>query len=941
MKTKRYTYARLLLLCLLFFPFSLSLHAQQVAKSFTAPDGTFLGFYEFKPANYNDNPTKKYPLIIFLHGIGERGDGSFELPYLNWQGLPKLLNEGATMTFTNPNTGEKETFLVLSPQLPKWKGAWENVYVDEMLKYAKTNLRVDTNKIFLTGLSLGGGGVWAYANTSVAHAAKFAAIAPICGVCYYNYGTLCTTIGTANIGVWGFTNADDGVVSPLCTTQACDALAVCNPAKVKKTVYPWGGHDSWTKAYDTGHTIQTGMNLYEWFLANSKTNLNPAPNQAPIANAGTNISITLPVNTVTLNGNASSDPDGSISTYNWTKESGPVQYSFVNAAASSTAVNNLTEGIYSFRLTVTDNKGAVAAATVQVTVNAAPPPPNQNPVANAGSAISITLPVNSTTLNGTASDPDGMISIYYWTKISGPTQFNIVNPAAVTTVLNNLVEGVYSFKLTVTDNNGATASSTVQVTVYPAPPPANQSPVANAGTGMIITLPVNSVTLNGTGSFDPDGSINTFNWTKISGPTQYNIVNSGSSTTTVSNLIEGVYSFRLTVTDDKGSSASATVQVTVNAAAPPQNQPPVARTGAATTITLPVNAVPLNGSSSSDPDGTIAVYNWSKLSGPSQFTIANPLAANTEVSNLLEGVYVFRLTVTDNLSATGSASVTVTVLPGINIAPVAKAGDDRSIIFPAGLITLDGSGSYDPDGQVAAYSWKMISGTGSVTILNSSTAKPGIQGLLIGDYIFQLTVTDNAGASSVDDIKISVTAGQNKKPKADAGKNGSVTLPASSSILDGSLSADEDGMITSYSWRQLSGPSAAVFADKAKKTTEVSQLVEGEYVFILSVADDKGLAATDSVSLVVINNFRVTQYLNLYPNPVRSILNVRYIFDRSGEVRLTIYNKEGIAVKSMKVEKKGMMMDMSIDVTDFKVGFYYLELKFADGKTAIKQFLKR
>src|SRR5688500_18668577 len=286
MKTKSYACGRLLLLCLLIFPLSFSLSAQQVAKSFTATNGTFLGFYEFKPAGYNDNPNKKYPLIIFLHGIGERGDGTSELPYLTWQGIPNLISRGATMEFTNPNTGQKESFLVLSPQLPKSIGDWQNVYVDEMLTYAKANLQGNLDKIYLTGLSLGGGGVWHYANTSVENAKQFAAIAPICGVCYYNYGTLCTTIGASNVAVWGFTNADDNIVAPVCTIQALDALSVCNPSKIKKTVYPNGGHDSWTKAYDTGHAIQTDKNLYEWFLSNAKPGVAPSPNQYPVAKAG-------------------------------------------------------------------------------------------------------------------------------------------------------------------------------------------------------------------------------------------------------------------------------------------------------------------------------------------------------------------------------------------------------------------------------------------------------------------------------------------------------------------------------------------------------------------------------------------------------------------------------------------------------------------------------
>src|SRR5437868_8670192 len=123
--------------------------AQQVARSLTAANGQFVGFYEFRPADYNSNPTAKFPLIIFLHGIGERGDGMAGLPNMVNVGIPGYINRGATMRFTV--NGQTQTFLVLSPQLSSQYGSWQNFYVDEMLNYAKNNLRVDLNHVYLTG----------------------------------------------------------------------------------------------------------------------------------------------------------------------------------------------------------------------------------------------------------------------------------------------------------------------------------------------------------------------------------------------------------------------------------------------------------------------------------------------------------------------------------------------------------------------------------------------------------------------------------------------------------------------------------------------------------------------------------------------------------------------------------------------------------------------
>ena len=234
-------------------------------------------------------------------------------------------------------------------------------------------------------------------------------------------------------------------------------------------------------------------------------------------------------------------------------------------------------------LKVTDNNGASSQDDVKVTVN---PKPIVAPVAKAGSDITITLPVNTVTLNGSSSsDEDGTIRTYLWTKLSGPAA-TIETASGASTAVNNLVEGTYTFKLRVTDNDGAYGEDVVIVRVNAA---LNIVPVAQAGNDITITLPVNRTSLSGVSSIDADGSIVSYAWAKLSGPSQFILADADASFTSVTNLVEGTYTFRLVVTDNKGATDADTIIVKVNAAPPPPNVAPIAQAGVNKTITLPVN----------------------------------------------------------------------------------------------------------------------------------------------------------------------------------------------------------------------------------------------------------------------------------------------------------------------------------------------------------------
>ena len=189
---------------------------------------------------------------------------------------------------------------------------------------------------------------------------------------------------------------------------------------------------------------------------------------------------------------------------------------------------------------------------------------NQSPSANAGSDQTITLPTSAVYLSGSGSDPDGSISAYKWTQISGPASATITSSTAASTNITGLIQGTYQFQLQVTDNVGATATDNVQVIVNPLTLVGNSLPTANAGSDQTINLPTSTINLSGSGT-DTDGSISAYAWTQISGPSSGTISSATSASTSVTGLVQGVYQFQLQVTDNSGATVTDVVQITVNA----------------------------------------------------------------------------------------------------------------------------------------------------------------------------------------------------------------------------------------------------------------------------------------------------------------------------------------------------------------------------------------
>ncbi len=783
------------------------LHAQNQTAKLTPVSQ--IGYYEYLPPDYFTN-SNNYPIVIFFHGMGERGNGTTEINKVSNIGPPKFVKNGY-----------KFPFILISPQLKTSFGNWPTWYMDEVVEHVRSYLRVDPSRIYITGLSLGGGGAWEYGYT---FPQKVAALVPVCGG--YNTTSKACILANNNIPIWASHGDKDTVVPMSRTVNMVNAIKACvpaiNPTPIL-TIYPNVAHNAWDYAYRTDNSLHT-PNVYEWMMGFTKGGVS--------VSAGLDVTLNLPTNSTTISAIASTS-SGTITSYAWTKVSGPA-VTITNASSNIVSLSGMVAGIYTFRITATNSLGQTNTDDVKVNVISG----NQNPVANAGADKTITLP-SFLTLNGTGSDPDGTITSYVWIQLSGPT-ITLGAQNAASLILNNLVPGIFVFSFTVTDNNGATATDLITVTINGAA--TNQNPVANAGVDKTLNLPTNSTTLTGSGS-DPDGTIATYSWSKVSGPAA-TLTNANTATLSLSGLIAGSYVFRLTVTDNNGASANDQATVTVIAA----NQAPIANAGSAITITLPTNSTNIVGSGT-DADGSIATYAWTQVAGPNTASLTNSTLPTLTASNLIQGVYTFRLTVTDNLGATGFANVTVTVNAApVNSAPTANAGTDQTITLPTNSLVIAGSGN-DSDGSISTYLWTKSSGP-SATLTNQSTTTLTASNLVAGTYVFRLTVTDNLGATGFDNITVTVQpAAVNQSPLVDAGPDFSLTLPTNSTDIFASAS-DPDGTINTYLWTKVSGP-AATLSGAGTTTLSVTGMVAGNYIFRLTVTDNLGATANDDVNVTV------------------------------------------------------------------------------------------
>ncbi|SDG91418.1 LamG-like jellyroll fold domain-containing protein [Chitinophaga filiformis] len=379
---------RCLTFCILLSSLTTFVNAQVIAKKVTASTGQVVPFLQSKPSTHDASlPTRKYPLIIFLHGGGALQSNDTSLlpgaPVWNLTGWGPMREVGWQNNNLRATWNNKtDTFIVLQPLGPTTT-TWPTAYIDAMVKYGIDSLKVDTCKIYLSGHSWGGAGVFNYLNSSSANAKKLAAVVPISA-----WNTALNSTGAANVSaaklpVWAFHAYDDVTTSRDTTINSINRLNAVNPqVKPLLTIWPAGTvtphpHNTAPEYVFSIHAypfLEDGvLNIYEWFLGQNKC---LAVNTLPVAHAGNDTTISASSGTATLNGSTSTDADGTIVRYVWKKYSGPAGGSIAtpSGTGSSTTVSGLTTaGIYKYQLSVVDDRAAIARDSMTVTVTSGSP----------------------------------------------------------------------------------------------------------------------------------------------------------------------------------------------------------------------------------------------------------------------------------------------------------------------------------------------------------------------------------------------------------------------------------------------------------------------------------------------------------------------------------------------------------------------------------------
>lgn len=546
-------------------------------------------------------------------------------------------------------------------------------------------------------------------------------------------------------------------------------------------------------------------------------------NSAPVANAGPDQTGQV-ATTLTLDGSASSDVDGNSLVYQWSVTFAPSgsTAALVNPTTVNPTLTLDKFGTYVVQLVVNDGTKNSAPDTMTISTLNSPPVADAGP--NKSGYVGETV-----TLDGSGShDVDGNPLTYQWSLAAKPTgsAATLLNPTTTMPSLTIDRAGTYSAQLIVNDGIASSdPADTATISTLNSTPVANAGPDQSGTVGMVIRL-------DGSASSDDDGDPLTYQWSLTTKPAGSTAMLLNPTTAMPSFTLDkaGIYIVQLIVNDGSVDGTPNTVTIST------LNSPPVANAG-------PDNSghvgetVTLDGSGSSDVDGDLLTYRWALTAQPpgSTTTLSDPGAVQPTFVIDKPGTYTAQLIVDDGTVDSDPATVSISTT---NSKPVANPGPAQHGVVGA-IISLDGTGSSDVDGDPLTYRWALVSQpTDSVAILfNATTAYPSFALDRAGSYTLQLIMND--GHVDSDPVTVTITT-LNSKPVADAGIPQSILL-GQTVQLNGSGSHDADRDALTYFWSFTSVPTGSVATllnDTAVNPTFIPD-VAGLYVVQLIANDGK------------------------------------------------------------------------------------------------------
>ena len=571
-------------------------------------------------------------------------------------------------------------------------------------------------------------------------------------------------------------------------------------------------------------------------------------NVAPTANPGPSQNVVVGA-VVSMDGSASKDSDGGSLTFKWALIGKPIgsAASLTNPTYPNPKFTADLAGNYVVSLVVNDGKANSTVATVSVTATVA----NAAPVANAGVNQNVVI-ASTVTLDGTASTDANNDSLSYkWVLQSKPATSSATLAAATSAkpTFKADVAGTYVATLVVSDGKANSELAAVSILASAT----NLAPVAKPGVNQSVVTGT-KVSVDASASSDPNGDSITYRWSLLFKPAGSTATLSSATTAsaTFTADLAGTYLVGLTVNDGKVD--SPVVVLTVTAAK--LNAVPVASAGTNQNVTA-ATLTTLDGTASTDADLDGLSYTWSLISKPSSSnaTLSSTTSPKPTFTPDVAGTYVASLVVSDGKDRSPTAVVTV-IASSANSAPVANAGAAQSV-STAAVVTLNGTGSTDANGDTLTYRWTLTSKpTSSTAALSSATvASPTFTADLAGSYVASLVVNDSK-VDSTNTSTVTITASAaNSAPVANAGPvqtvsrtGGTVTV-----TLTGAGSTDANSDTLTYKWTVGYQPATSSITLLLPTTVSptFAATVAGIYVFTLVVNDGKVDSAVSTVAITV------------------------------------------------------------------------------------------